>query len=61
MTIGVAWIRKTGRSDQLWLARDSRLNGDGNNWDECPEMQVLPRQDATAAFARMSLRPPPSL
>ncbi len=51
MTIGVAWIRKTGRADQLWVATDSRLSGDGNIWDECPKLHGLPRQGSIAAFS----------
>lgn len=51
MTVGIAWIRKTGRADQLWVASDSRLSGDGNVWDECPKLLTMPRRDAVAAFS----------
>jgi hypothetical protein len=51
MTIGVAWIRKGITSDELWLASDSRLTGDGNIWDDCPKLLPLPRRDAVAGFS----------
>jgi len=51
VTIGIAWIRKAGRSDQLWVASDSRLSGDGNTWDQCPKLLMLPRSDLLAAFS----------
>lgn len=50
MTIGIAWIQKSGKSDELWIASDSRLSGDGNVWDECPKLFTLPRQGCIAAF-----------
>lgn len=51
MTIGVAWIRETGGSPELWIATDSRLSGDGNHWDSGPKTALLPRRDLVAAFA----------
>jgi hypothetical protein len=51
MTIGVAWIRKGINSDELWIASDSRLTGDGNIWDDCPKLLPLPRRDAVAGFS----------
>lgn len=37
--------------DELWIACDSRLSGDGYLWDECPKLFPLPRRDAVAAFS----------
>lgn len=51
LTVGVAWISKTGRSDRLWIASDSRLSGDTTIWDECPKILALPRRDAALAFS----------
>ena len=51
MTVGVTWIRKAERGDELWFASDSRLTGDGNVWDDCPKLFALPRRDAAAAFS----------
>ena len=51
MTIGAAWIRKGTNGDELWLASDSRLSGDGNIWDDCPKLLPLPRRDAVAGFS----------
>jgi len=30
MTIGAAWISKSTEGEELWIASDSRLTGDGN-------------------------------
>jgi len=51
MTIGVAWISGNSESQQLWFATDSRLSGDGNIWDDCPKIMLLPRRDAIGAFS----------
>jgi hypothetical protein len=51
MTIGAAWIRMWDNSEELWLASDSRLTGDGNIWDDCPKLLTLPRRDVVAGFA----------
>jgi len=51
MTIGVAWIRKSTEGEELWIASDSRLTGDGMIWDDCPKLVVLPRRDAIAGFS----------
>jgi hypothetical protein len=52
MTIGVAWIRQGNReAEELLVATDSRLGGDGYIWDECPKITPLPRRDALAAFS----------
>lgn len=52
MTIGVAWIRKaSGGGQDLLLASDSRLSGDGNIWDDCPKLFTLPRRDAAIGFS----------
>lgn len=51
MTVGVAWIKQTERGQELWLASDSRLGGDGNVWDDCPKLFISPRRDLAAAFS----------
>jgi hypothetical protein len=51
MTIGAAWIRSGAYGEELWLASDSRLTGDGNIWDACPKLLPLPRRDAVAGFS----------
>jgi hypothetical protein len=51
VTIGIAWIRRTGEGEELWFASDSRLGGDGYIWDDCPKLVILPRRDAVAAFS----------
>lgn len=51
MTIGVGWLRGDAAGGELWIATDSRLSGDGNLWDECPKLSLLPRRDAIAAFS----------
>lgn len=51
MTVGVSWIRETGRGQELWFASDSRLSGDGNVWDDCPKLFVPPRRDLAVAFS----------
>lgn len=51
MTIGAAWISKSNDGEELWIASDSRLAGDGNVWDGCPKLMSLPRRDAVAGFS----------
>lgn len=51
MTVGVAWIRAAADSEELWLATDSRLTGDGYVWDDCPKLMPLPRRDAVVGFS----------
>ena len=51
VTIGAAWIFKGGEGEELWIASDSRLSGDGNIWDDCPKLLPLPRRDAVAGFS----------
>src|SRR5256885_594343 len=60
MTIGTAWIRRTAAGEELWLATDSRLSGDGYLWDSCPKLVVLPRPSTAAAFAGATSRAPPA-
>jgi hypothetical protein len=50
MTIGVAWIRRDGAGESLWIASDSRLSDD-YVWDTCPKLIALPRRDAVAGFS----------
>jgi hypothetical protein len=51
MTIGAAWISTGAEGEELWIASDSRLSGDGNIWDTCPKLFLLPRRDAVAGFS----------
>jgi hypothetical protein len=51
MTIGVAWLRDTPEGQELWFATDSRVTGDGNRWDDCPKLMLLPRRDSIAGFS----------
>jgi hypothetical protein len=51
MTIGAAWIRHGKHGDELWLATDSRLSGDGYVWDDCPKLLLTPRRDAALGFS----------
>lgn len=51
MTIGIAWLRKGIESQELLLASDSRLSGDGHIWDDCPKLFCLPRRDAAIGFS----------
>jgi hypothetical protein len=51
VTVGAAWIRQGRDGEELWIASDSRLTGDGNIWDDCPKILLLPRRDAAAAFS----------
>lgn len=61
MTIGAAWLRTTASGDELWLATDSRLSGDGYLWDSCPKLMVMPRPGMCAAFAGATSRAYPLL
>lgn len=52
MTAIVAWIRSLGGNvDELCIAADSRLSGDGKNIDGCPKILPLPRGDIALCFA----------
>lgn len=51
MTLGAAWIRKGPSGEELWMASDSRLSGNGLVWDDCPKIVLLPRHDAVLAFS----------
>jgi hypothetical protein len=51
VTIGAAWIRRSGNGEELWIASDSRLSGDEHIWDVCPKLMPLPRRDAVAGFS----------
>jgi len=61
MTIGAAWIRSAANGEELWLASDSRLTGDGNIWDACPKLLPLPRRDAVAGFSGSTAQAYPML
>jgi hypothetical protein len=50
MTISIAWVRKGADGEELWMASDSRLGGDGYIWDDCPKLLILPRRDAIVGF-----------
>jgi hypothetical protein len=51
MTIAIAWIRKIRDCEELLFVSDSRLSGDGTNFDACPKVMILPRGDCAIAFA----------
>lgn len=51
VTIGIAWIRQGTDSEELWLASDSRISGDGHIWDDCPKLFSLPRRDTAIGFS----------
>jgi hypothetical protein len=50
MTLGMAWVRTTGRTRELIVASDSRLSG-GQAWDAAPKIMLLPRTDCVISFA----------
>jgi hypothetical protein len=51
MTIAIAWIRTIRDCQELVFVTDSRLSGDGRNFDACPKVITLPRSDCAIAFA----------
>lgn len=51
MTIAIAWVRKVGTCEELVFVSDSRLSGDGDNFDMCPKILSLPRNDCAISFA----------
>jgi hypothetical protein len=51
MTIAVAWVRTVRDCQELVFVTDSRLSGDGRNFDVCPKVITLPRSDSAIAFA----------
>ncbi len=51
MTVAVAWIRTIRDCEELVFVTDSRLSGDGRNFDACPKIMTLPRTDCAIAFA----------
>src|SRR5450759_3690103 len=50
MTLGMAWVRTMGRTNELVVASDSRLSG-GQFWDSNPKIVLLPRSDCVMSFA----------
>ena len=51
MTVAVAWVRTIRDCEELVFVTDSRLSGDGCNFDACPKLLTLPRNDCLIAFA----------
>ena len=51
MTIAIAWTRAVAGCEELVFVTDSRLSGDGCNFDACPKVITLPRSDCAIAFA----------
>lgn len=51
MTIAIAWVRTLRDCEELVFVSDSRLSGDGLNFDACPKVLTLPRSDCVIAFA----------
>jgi hypothetical protein len=54
MTVAIAWTRTISSCAELIFASDSRLSGDGRNFDACPKILTLPRSDCAIAFAGYS-------
>jgi hypothetical protein len=54
MTVAIAWVRTLGACEELVFASDSRLSGDGRNFDGCAKILTLPRNDCVIAFAGYS-------
>ncbi|MEH7210297.1 hypothetical protein V7094_29510 [Priestia megaterium] len=55
MTLSIAWIRKVNDCEELIIASDSRLNGGGAFWDQCPKIIQFPRSDSAISFAGNTL------
>jgi hypothetical protein len=55
MTLSIAWIRKINGCEELIIASDSRLNGGGAIWDQCPKIVQFPRSDSAISFAGNTL------
>jgi hypothetical protein len=51
MTIAIAWIRQLSKFEELVFVSDSRLSGDGFNFDACPKILSLSRTDCAISFA----------
>lgn len=51
MTIQACWVRRIRDAEELVFASDSRLSGDGTNFDSCPKILTLPRSDCAISFA----------
>ncbi len=51
MTVSIAWVRTIGSCTELLFASDSRLSGDGREFDYCPKILALPRSDCAISFA----------
>ncbi len=54
MTVVIAWIRSVHECEELVFVSDSRLSGDGTNFDACPKILTLPRTDCVIAYAGYS-------
>lgn len=54
MTLAVAWTRRIGSCEELFVASDSRLTG-GYAWDACPKIFLFGRSDVAVAFAGHTL------
>jgi hypothetical protein len=51
LTVAIAWVRTIRDCEELLFVTDSRLSGDGRNFDGCPKILTLPRSDCVIAFA----------
>src|ERR1022692_1241511 len=51
MTILATWVRTLRTVEELVFVSDSRLSGDGTNFDSCPKILTLPRTDCAIGFA----------
>jgi len=51
MTIAIAWVRRIRDCEELLFVTDSRLSGDGRNFDATPKVMKFSRNDCAIAFA----------
>lgn len=51
MTVAAAWVRTLRDCQELVFVADSRLSGDGRNFDYSPKILTLPRSDCVISFA----------
>lgn len=51
MTVSIAWVRTLSSCTELLFVSDSRLSGDGREFDYCPKILTFPRSDCAISFA----------
>jgi hypothetical protein len=60
VTLAAAWVRRIADTEELLVATDSRLRGEGA-WDCCPKILSLPRSDCVICFAGETLHAYPMM